>query len=89
MVNFSRSIPFSLVEQRDTIESFIEFHVLLLCRYEPLSHLLGKEYFLHAYGPIYALSADVVSILVALKNDRSVQDTLCTILIWYGSYYHD
>ncbi|CAN8288122.1 unnamed protein product [Cochlearia groenlandica] len=38
--------------------------------YEPLSHLLGKEYFLHAYGPIYALSADVVSSLVALKNNR-------------------
>ncbi|VVB00346.1 unnamed protein product [Arabis nemorensis] len=35
--------------------------------YEPLSHLLGKEYFLHAYGPIYALSADVVTSLVALK----------------------
>ncbi|KZV29696.1 putative beta-1,3-galactosyltransferase 14-like [Dorcoceras hygrometricum] len=37
--------------------------------YEPLSHMLGKEYFLHAYGPIYALSADVVSSLVALKNN--------------------
>lgn len=37
--------------------------------YEPLSHLLGKEYFLHAYGPIYALSADVVASLVALRND--------------------
>ncbi|KAM0939481.1 putative galactosylxylosylprotein 3-beta-galactosyltransferase [Dioscorea sansibarensis] len=36
--------------------------------YEPLSYLLGKEYFLHAYGPIYALSADVVASLVALKN---------------------
>jgi hypothetical protein len=40
------------------------------CRYEPLSNLLGKEYFLHAYGPIYALSADVVSSLVALRNNR-------------------
>ncbi|CAL9195835.1 unnamed protein product [Musa hybrid cultivar] len=37
--------------------------------YEPLAYLLGKEYFLHAYGPIYALSADVVSSLVALRND--------------------
>ncbi|XP_019193865.1 PREDICTED: probable beta-1,3-galactosyltransferase 13 [Ipomoea nil] len=37
--------------------------------YEPLSNLLGKEYFLHAYGPIYALSADVVASLVALRND--------------------
>ncbi|KAL3849274.1 hypothetical protein ACJIZ3_011156 [Penstemon smallii] len=37
--------------------------------YEPLSHLLGKEYFLHAYGPLYALSADVVASLVALRNN--------------------
>ncbi|KAK6157331.1 hypothetical protein DH2020_011579 [Rehmannia glutinosa] len=37
--------------------------------YEPLSHLLGKEYFLHAYGPIYALSKDVVTSLVALRNN--------------------
>ncbi|KAE8692256.1 putative beta-1,3-galactosyltransferase 14 [Hibiscus syriacus] len=37
--------------------------------YEPLSSLLGKEYFLHAYGPIYALSSDVVASLVALRND--------------------
>ncbi|KAL9232454.1 hypothetical protein vseg_007565 [Gypsophila vaccaria] len=37
--------------------------------YEPLSHLLGKEYFLHAYGPIYALSAKVVRTLAALRND--------------------
>lgn len=37
--------------------------------YEPLSHLLGTEYFIHAYGPIYALSADVVASLVALRNN--------------------
>lgn len=41
-------------------------------RYEPLSSILGKEYFLHAYGPIYALSADVVMSLVALRNNRQV-----------------
>lgn len=41
-------------------------------RYEPLGSLLGKEYFLHAYGPIYALSADVVASLVALRNNRLV-----------------
>ncbi|GJN00868.1 hypothetical protein PR202_ga18089 [Eleusine coracana subsp. coracana] len=39
------------------------------CRYEPQSFLLGSEYFLHAYGPIYALSADVVASLVALRNN--------------------
>ncbi|KAM3222588.1 putative beta-1,3-galactosyltransferase 13 [Capsicum chacoense] len=37
--------------------------------YEPLGYMLGKEYFLHAYGPIYALSADVVMSLVALRNN--------------------
>lgn len=37
--------------------------------YEPLSHLLGKEYFLHAYGPIYALSADVVASLASIRNN--------------------
>ncbi|PHT43846.1 putative beta-1,3-galactosyltransferase 13 [Capsicum baccatum] len=40
--------------------------------YEPLGYMLGKEYFLHAYGPIYALSADVVMSLVALRNNRQV-----------------
>ncbi|KAG2609514.1 hypothetical protein PVAP13_4KG042900 [Panicum virgatum] len=40
--------------------------------YEPQSFLLGSEYFLHAYGPIYALSADVVASLVALRNNRLV-----------------
>jgi len=58
-----------------SILSTFSYGVLILiksCRYEPLSNLLGKEYFLHAYGPIYALSADVVSSLVALRNDRQV-----------------
>ncbi|KAG2328217.1 hypothetical protein Bca52824_010945 [Brassica carinata] len=35
--------------------------------YEPLSHLLEKEYFLHAYGPIYALSLSS-SLCVVNKN---------------------
>ncbi|KAJ6728140.1 BETA-13-N-ACETYLGLUCOSAMINYLTRANSFERASE [Salix koriyanagi] len=38
--------------------------------YEPLSYLLGEEYFYHAYGPIYALSADVVASLAVLRNNR-------------------
>ncbi|CAI0545096.1 unnamed protein product [Linum tenue] len=37
--------------------------------YEPLHYMLGSEYFLHAYGPFYALSADVVASLVALRNN--------------------
>ncbi|KAM6550348.1 hypothetical protein CsatB_000156 [Cannabis sativa] len=52
--------------------------------YEPLAHLLGKEYFLHAYGPIYALSADVVSSLVALRNNsfRMFSNEDVTIGAW-------
>uniref|UniRef100_A0A2P2KAT0 Hexosyltransferase n=2 Tax=Rhizophora mucronata TaxID=61149 RepID=A0A2P2KAT0_RHIMU len=52
--------------------------------YEPLSYLLGKEYFLHAYGPLYALSADVVASLVALRNDsiRMFSNEDVTIGAW-------
>lgn len=52
--------------------------------FEPLSYLLGKEYFLHAYGPIYALSADVVASLVALRNDsfRMFSNEDVTIGAW-------
>ncbi|CAL0310676.1 unnamed protein product [Lupinus luteus] len=52
--------------------------------YEPQSNLLGTEYFLHAYGPIYALSADVVSSLVALRNNsfRMFSNEDVTIGAW-------
>lgn len=52
--------------------------------YEPLGYMLGKEYFLHAYGPIYALSADVVASLVALRNDsfRMFSNEDVTIGAW-------
>ncbi|CAM8888145.1 unnamed protein product [Rhodiola kirilowii] len=52
--------------------------------YEPQSYLLGNEYFLHAYGPIYALSADVVSSLVALRNNsfRMFSNEDVTIGAW-------
>ncbi|CAN1845550.1 Probable beta-1,3-galactosyltransferase 14 [Linum perenne] len=40
--------------------------------YEPLNYMLGREYFLHAYGPLYALSADVVTSLAAIRNNRHV-----------------
>uniref|UniRef100_A0A5B7A569 Hexosyltransferase n=1 Tax=Davidia involucrata TaxID=16924 RepID=A0A5B7A569_DAVIN len=52
--------------------------------YEPLSYLLGKEYFMHAYGPIYSLSADVVASLVALRNDsfRMFSNEDVTIGAW-------
>lgn len=52
--------------------------------YEPLGNLLGKEYFLHAYGPLYALSADVVASLVALRNNsfRMFSNEDVTIGAW-------
>ncbi|KAL3508756.1 hypothetical protein ACH5RR_028157 [Cinchona calisaya] len=52
--------------------------------FEPLGHLLGKEYFLHAYGPLYALSADVVASLVALRNNsfRMFSNEDVTIGAW-------
>ncbi|THG08964.1 hypothetical protein TEA_006964 [Camellia sinensis var. sinensis] len=37
--------------------------------YEPLAHILGREYFIHAYDLIYALSTDVVSSLLALRRE--------------------
>ncbi|KAJ6819236.1 putative beta-1,3-galactosyltransferase 12 [Iris pallida] len=37
--------------------------------YESSGHLIGNEYFLHAYGPIYALSAEVVAALATARTD--------------------
>ncbi|KAH9761612.1 putative beta-1,3-galactosyltransferase 12 [Citrus sinensis] len=37
--------------------------------YEKSGHLIGNEYFLHAYGPIYVLSAYVVASLAAARNN--------------------
>lgn len=39
-------------------------------RFEKSGHLIGNEYFLHAYGPIYVLSAEVVASLAAARNNR-------------------
>lgn len=52
--------------------------------YEPLGDLLGNEYFLHAYGPIYALSAEVVAGLSVLRNDsfRMFSNEDVTIGAW-------
>lgn len=36
--------------------------------YENSGNLIGSEYFLHAYGPIYALSAEVVAALAIARN---------------------
>ncbi|XP_030552555.1 probable beta-1,3-galactosyltransferase 12 [Rhodamnia argentea] len=37
--------------------------------YEKSGHLIGNEYFLHAYGPIYILSAEVVASLATARNN--------------------
>lgn len=37
--------------------------------YEKSGHLIGSEYFLHAYGPIYVLSAEVVASLAIARNN--------------------
>ncbi|KAH9558717.1 hypothetical protein CY35_06G022700 [Sphagnum magellanicum] len=52
--------------------------------YEPNGYLLGSDYFLHAYGPIYALSAEVVaSVSVARNNSyRMFMNEDVTIGAW-------
>ncbi|XP_059657041.1 probable beta-1,3-galactosyltransferase 12 [Cornus florida] len=37
--------------------------------FEKSGHLIGSEYFLHAYGPIYVLSAEVVASLAVARNN--------------------
>ncbi|KAG6674358.1 hypothetical protein I3842_15G037900 [Carya illinoinensis] len=37
--------------------------------YEKSGHLIGSEYFLHAYGPIFVLSAEVVASLATARNN--------------------
>ncbi|PSR89310.1 Beta-1,3-galactosyltransferase [Actinidia chinensis var. chinensis] len=37
--------------------------------FEKSGHLIGNEYFLHAYGPIYVLSAEVVASLAISRNN--------------------
>ncbi|KAL7195999.1 hypothetical protein ACSBR1_036099 [Camellia fascicularis] len=37
--------------------------------YEKSGHLIGSEYFLHAYDPIYVLSAEVVASLAIARNN--------------------
>ena len=60
------------------ISSYVYVHKYF--RYEKSGHLIGNEYFLHAYGPIYVLSAEVVAPLATARNNRSVT--------WfYMSYY--
>ena len=55
---------------------------LILNRYEPQGYMLGSEYFYHAYGPIYALSSEVVASLALARNDRLIS----TLASEYVSY---
>lgn len=61
--------------------------------YEKSGHLLGNEYFLHAYGPIYVLSAEVVaSLSIAPKNSfRMFNNEDVTIGAWMLAFnvYHE
>ncbi|GLJ38607.1 hypothetical protein SUGI_0787180 [Cryptomeria japonica] len=52
--------------------------------YEPLGDMLGNEYFIHAYGPIYVLSAEIVAGLAVLNNDsfRMFSNEDVTIGAW-------
>ncbi|CAL5380385.1 unnamed protein product [Camellia sinensis] len=40
--------------------------------YEKSGHLIGSEYVLYAYGPIYVLSAEVVASLAIARNNRLI-----------------
>ncbi|XP_020097629.1 probable beta-1,3-galactosyltransferase 12 [Ananas comosus] len=61
--------------------------------YESSGQLIGNEYFLHAYGPIYALSADVVAALAIARNDslRMFNNEDVTIGSWMlaMNVYHE
>ena len=48
-------------------------------RFEKSGHLIGNEYFLHAYGPIYVLSKEVVASLAAARNNRFATLKTCSI----------
>ncbi|CAN1159844.1 Probable beta-1,3-galactosyltransferase 12 [Linum perenne] len=50
--------------------------------YEKSGHLIGNEYFLHAYGPIYVLSADIVASLAVARNNRMFSNEDVTIGSW-------
>lgn len=62
-------------------------------RYEKSGHLIGNEYFLHAYGPIYVLSAEVVASLASARNNslRMFSNEDVTIGSWMlaMNVYHE
>ncbi|KAI8021819.1 Protein root UVB sensitive 6, partial [Camellia lanceoleosa] len=49
--------------------------------YEKSGHLIGSEYVLHAYGPIYVLCAEVVTSLAIARNNRLI------MLAWYSDVF--
>uniref|UniRef100_A0A6N2L0F9 Hexosyltransferase n=5 Tax=Salix TaxID=40685 RepID=A0A6N2L0F9_SALVM len=60
---------------------------------EKSGHLIGNEYFLHAYGPIYVLSAEVVAFLAFARNNslRMFSNEDVTIGSWMlaMNVYHE
>ncbi|KAI6679949.1 hypothetical protein NL676_033830 [Syzygium grande] len=61
--------------------------------YEKSGHLIGTEYFLHGYGPIYVLSAEVVASLATARNNslRMFSNEDVTIGSWMlaMNVYHE
>ncbi|KAJ8442851.1 hypothetical protein Cgig2_016317 [Carnegiea gigantea] len=64
-----------LSEEMDKYKDFMvidieeEYAKLPYKTYESQGHLIGNEYFLHAYGPMYILSAEVVAALATARNN--------------------
>lgn len=60
-----------IVKLRLELKSQTDLFVMqLFFRYESQGHLIGNEYFLHAYAPLYMLSAEVVASLASSRNNR-------------------
>ncbi|CAL5352593.1 unnamed protein product [Camellia sinensis] len=71
--NFNGEVLHPLLQEQ------LKLHFFDISRYEPLSYFFGREYFIHAYDPIYALSTDGVSSLVALRREASEDEIQVTM----------
>ncbi|KAL6293953.1 hypothetical protein ACE6H2_002095 [Prunus campanulata] len=65
-------------KERDKYRDFLVIDVNE--EYEKSGHLIGSEYFRHAYGPIYVLFAEVVASLAIARNNRTCGETLSSDL---------
>ncbi|KAM7490539.1 hypothetical protein LguiA_033460 [Lonicera macranthoides] len=57
--------------------------------YEKSGHLIGKEYFLHAYGPIYVLSAEVVASIAIARNNSNEDVTIGSWMLAMNVHHED